>query len=340
MANPENIIPHRISSASEAREKGRAGGLRSGVARREKASLREAARLMLSMDTASPDAQRVLERMGLDPDERTNAAMVTATMIAKAAQGDVKAYEALSRNMGALDDAEGLRSDEDGSGGHPTPFRRDFALLIGKDFLRPHRLMAAEGQLEFWTMGGRGSLKSSWASLELVNHVETHPGEHAAALMKRKNALRDAVYAQVVWAIHTLGLEDDYDMPVSTLRIKKKSTGQLILFAGCDDPHKSKGLKPPFGHIGFAWFEEVDQFRGMSDIRTVMQSVARGGDRTVRVYTYNPPRTRDNWANKEISSSPTRRPCARRTSRRTSTSTWESPWASAGRCSTAWRSAR
>lgn len=299
MTNPENILPHRISSASEAREKGRAGGLRSGVARREKASLREAARLMLSMDTAAPDAQRVLERMGLDPDERTNAAMVTATMIAKAAQGDVRAYEALSRNMGALDDAEGLRSDESGPEGRGAAFCRDFALLIGKDFLRPHALMARGGQMEFWTKGGRGSLKSSWASLELVNHVETHPGEHAAALMKRKNALRDAVYAQVVWAIHALGLEDDYDMPVSTLRIRKKSTGQLILFAGCDDPHKSKGLKPPFGHIGFAWFEEVDQFRGMSDIRTVMQSIARGGDRTVRVYTYNPPRSRDNWANKE-----------------------------------------
>lgn len=188
---------------------------------------------------------------------------------------------------------------EDAADGGGRPFLRDFALLIGKDFLRPHRLMAAGEQLEFWMRGGRGSLKSSWASLELVAHVETHPREHAAALMKRKNALRDAVYSQVVWAIHALGLDGDYDMPVSTLRIRKRSTGQLILFAGCDDPSKSKGLKVPFGHIGFAWFEEVDQFRGMSDIRTVMQSVARGGDRTVRVYTYNPPRTRDNWANRE-----------------------------------------
>lgn len=178
-------------------------------------------------------------------------------------------------------------------------FARDFALLLGPDFLRAHRLMAEGSRSEFWCSGGRGSLKSSWASLELVAHVETHPGEHAAAVMKRKNQLRDAVYAQVVWAIHALGLDDEYEMPVSTLKIRKKSTGQLIFFAGCDDPHKSKGLKPPFGHIGFAWFEEVDQFRGMAEIRTVLQSVARGGDRTVRVYTYNPPRTRDNWANRE-----------------------------------------
>ena len=178
-------------------------------------------------------------------------------------------------------------------------FTRDFALHIGRDFFRPHMLIARGLQAEFWCKGGRGSLKSSWASVELVNHVETHPNEHAAAIMKRKVSLRDAVYAQVVWAIHELGLDDEYEMPVSTLKIRKKATGQVIFFAGCDDPHKSKGLKPPFGHIGFAWFEECDQFRGMAEIRTVLQSVARGGDRTVRVYTYNPPRTRDNWANKE-----------------------------------------
>lgn len=178
-------------------------------------------------------------------------------------------------------------------------FTRDFALLIGRDFFRPHMLIAREEQTELWCKGGRGSLKSSWASIELVNHIETHPDEHAAAVMKRKNSLRDAVYAQVVWAIHQLGLDDEYETPSSTLKIRRKSTGQLIFFAGCDDPHKTKGLKPPFGHIGFAWFEEVDQFRGMAEIRTVLQSVARGGDRTVRVYTYNPPRTRDNWANRE-----------------------------------------
>lgn len=178
-------------------------------------------------------------------------------------------------------------------------FTRDFALLIGRDFFRPHMLIAREAQTEFWCKGGRGSLKSSWASIELVKHIEDHPGEHAAVVMKRKNSLRDAVYAQVVWAIHELGLDDEYEMPVSTLKIRKKSTGQIIFFAGCDDPHKSKGLKPPFGHIGFLWFEETDQFKGMSEIRTVRQSAARGGERTFVVYTYNPPRTRDNWANRE-----------------------------------------
>lgn len=209
---------------------------------------------------------------------------------------DYTAVNAVNQIGKSLLDA--LPADEPDEGG--TRGRgHDFALLIGRDFFEPHRLIAQGAQLEFWEEGGRGSLKSSWASLELVLWVENHPDQHAAAIMKRKNQLRDAVYAQVVWAIHAMGLEDEYEMPVSTLKIRKKSTGQVIFFAGCDDPHKSKGLKPPFGFIGFVWFEECDQFRGMAEIRTVLQSIARGGDRTVRVYTYNPPRTRDNWANRE-----------------------------------------
>lgn len=178
-------------------------------------------------------------------------------------------------------------------------FVRDFALILGKDYFRPHRLITEGAQTEFWVKGGRGSLKSSWASLELIRHIEENPQEHAAAIMKRKNQLRDAVYAQVVWAIQTLGLTNEYETPASTLKIRKKSTGQIIFFAGCDDPNKSKGLKAPFGHIGFVWFEECDQFKGMAEIRTMLQTVARGGDKTIRIYTYNPPRTRDNWANKE-----------------------------------------
>ena len=187
---------------------------------------------------------------------------------------------------------------EERRGGSPG-FVRDFALLIGKDFFRPHMLIAREAQSEFWCEGGRGSLKSSWASIELVSHIERHPQEHAAAIMKRKDSLRDAAYAQVLWAVGALGLSGDYEATLSPLRIRKRSTGQTVFFAGCDDPDKSKGLKPPFGHIGFLWFEEADQFKGMAEIRTVRQSAARGGERTVVVYTYNPPRTRDNWANRE-----------------------------------------
>mgnify|MGYP002140177127 CR=1 FL=1 len=90
--------------------------------------------------------------------------------------------------------------------------------------------------------------------------------------MKRKADLRDAAYAQTVWAIRALGLEDGYDMPESTLRITRRSTGQKIIFRGCDNANKIKSIKVPFGYVGCAWFEEADQFAGMAVDRTYREA--------------------------------------------------------------------
>ena len=180
-----------------------------------------------------------------------------------------------------------------------APFVADFGLMLAPPFLEPHRILATSLATDLWMEGGRGSTKSSFASLELVNYIEQHPDQHGLCLMRYKNQLRDSAYAQVVWAIKELGLEDEYDMPESTLRIKKKSTGQLILFRGCDNPNKIKGVKIPFGYIGFVWVEEADMFRGMAEIRKVLQSATRGGDSAIRVFTFNPPRSKACWINAE-----------------------------------------
>lgn len=183
------------------------------------------------------------------------------------------------------------------------PFTADFGLLLAPDFLQVHRLLDAGGQyVDFWLGGGRGSMKSSCASLELVKHIETHQEQHGVVFMKYKNALRDGAYAQIVWAINALGLADDYNMPDSTLRITKKSTGQLILFRGVDNAKKIKSIKVPFGHIGIAWYEEADMFHGMAEIREVNQSVTRGGGTAVRLYTFNPPRSNRSWINEHVQS--------------------------------------
>ena len=179
-------------------------------------------------------------------------------------------------------------------------FVRDFALLLGPRFLAPHRMIADGYRGDIWLAGGRGSCKSSFCSLEVVNHIERNPDQHAVVLMKRKADLRDAAYAQVVWAIRALGLEDQYDMPESTLRITKKATGQKIIFRGCDNANKIKSIKVPFGYVGCVWFEEADQFRGMAEVRKVTQSLTRGGESCVRLYSFNPPRSERCWVNAEI----------------------------------------
>lgn len=179
-------------------------------------------------------------------------------------------------------------------------FIADFALYIGKAFVDAHRSITYREHVDYWFGGGRGSLKSSFASLQVVKHIEENPDQHAVVFMKRKVEIRNAAYAQVIWAIKTLDLEDDYYITESKLQIKKKSTGQLILFRGCDKAEKSKSIKTSFGHIGIAWFEEVDQFAGMAEIRKVCQSVTRGGDDFIRLYTFNPPRSKSCWVNVEM----------------------------------------
>ncbi len=70
------------------------------------------------------------------------------------------------------------------------------------------------------------------------------------------------------------------------------------MFFGADDPGKLKSIKVPFGYIGFLHFEELDQFAGDAEVRNIEQSVLRGGPLAYEIKSFNPPKTRDNWANK------------------------------------------
>ncbi len=154
---------------------------------------------------------------------------------------------------------------------------------------------------EFVLPGGRGSTKSSFISLIGIDLLENNPDMHMAVFRQVGETLRDSVYAQMCWAIQQLGLEYEYTCTVSPMKIVKKSTKQQIFFRGCDDPMKSKGIKPPFGYIGILWFEELDQYKGPEAIRTVTQSVVRGGDECYIFKSFNPPKSATNWANKYIS---------------------------------------
>ena len=54
----------------------------------------------------------------------------------------------------------------------------------------------------------------------------------------------------------------------------------------------------PFGAIGLAWFEELDQFDGPEEVRSVEQSVFRGGSFTLAFKSFNPPASGRSWANR------------------------------------------
>ncbi len=153
---------------------------------------------------------------------------------------------------------------------------------------------------EYVFPGGRGSTKSSFVSLNIIDLIMKNPEMHAVVMRQVADTMRGSVYQQVIWAIDALGLSDEFHCTVSPMEITRKSTGQKIYFRGADDPGKIKSIKVPFGYIGILWFEELDQFAGPEAVRKIEQSVIRGGDVAYIFKSFNPPKTISNWANKYI----------------------------------------
>ena len=156
------------------------------------------------------------------------------------------------------------------------------------------------GHTYYWLAGGRGSTKSSFVGIELPLLMLQHPDIHAVVLRKVGNTIKNSVYPQIQWGLEKLQAQGLFKYKTSPHEITRLETGQKILFFGCDDPMKVKSIKLPFGYVGIVWFEELDQFSGMEEIRNLCQSLLRGGNRYWVFCTYNPPKSRNAWVNEEI----------------------------------------
>ena len=169
--------------------------------------------------------------------------------------------------------------------------------IIGEAFYPLAHDVFEHGHTHYDLSGGRGSLKSSCVSILVPLILIRNPNTHALVLRKVGNTVRDSVYAQYLWAIDRLDMSAYWEAKVSPLELIYKPTGQKIMFRGTDDPMKIKSIKVPFGYIAVTHFEEKDQFAGRKEIRTILQSTMRGGSLFWNFESYNPPISRDNWAN-------------------------------------------
>ena len=146
--------------------------------------------------------------------------------------------------------------------------------------------------------GGRGSTKSSFIGETIPLVLMNNPNVHAVCFRKIGNTIQNSIYSQVVWGIYQLGLQALFHIPKTySTPIVYIPTGQCIFFMGLDDANKVKSIKPKFGYIGVTWFEELDQFAGENELRKVTQSTMRGGQQFWDFRTFNPPISKNNWAN-------------------------------------------
>lgn len=106
MAGQENL--KFIKSTEEAREKGRAGGIASGKARRRKRAMREAADLFLSLPVTDRRKLKKLKAKELDENDIDQQMAMIAGLVEAAQNGDAACANVIVKLLGeALPVADG-----------------------------------------------------------------------------------------------------------------------------------------------------------------------------------------------------------------------------------------
>ncbi|MGV8123104.1 MAG: PBSX family phage terminase large subunit [Candidatus Xenobiia bacterium LiM19] len=153
--------------------------------------------------------------------------------------------------------------------------------------------------------GGRMSCKSAFIALTLITLMSADDGTgnayaqgcHAVAIRKYQAYLAGSVYNRLLWAMAVLGVESEWIKHKSPLELIHKRTKNKIIFLGADETERLKSITAPAGYYKYIWFEELAELGGEEDVRSILQSLMRGGEKFAVFYSYNPPKSCNNWAN-------------------------------------------
>lgn len=171
--------------------------------------------------------------------------------------------------------------------------------IIAPSFFEIHKYIKEYKYTHYWFAGGRASTKSSFISIEIILNIMKDEYANVVVLRKVSNTLGDSVFNQLIWAIDKLGVNDYFEIHKSPMEIIYKPFGNKIIFRGSDDPQKLKSTKFRKGYCKLIWYEEVSEFFGMEEIRNINQTLMRGGEKFLVFYSYNPPKSINNWVNAE-----------------------------------------
>ena len=100
MPNEKNLIPFDQRTEEEQRDIRSAGGKASGISRRRKRSLKEAADLYLSLPVADRRTWNKIIRKGVDPEDIDNQMAMIIGLTMAATAGDAKAAKVIVDLLG------------------------------------------------------------------------------------------------------------------------------------------------------------------------------------------------------------------------------------------------
>ena len=177
--------------------------------------------------------------------------------------------------------------------------------VIAPSFFEAHKCIREEAVTHLWLPGGRGSGKSSFVSIVLMlclmRDAANDKKTHALAVRRYSATLRESVFAQLLWAAQMLGVRELWDTTMTPApKLIYRPTGQSIMLKGLDDPTKLKSLKTEEGYFKYLWVEETNELENAEKLRSLRQSVMRGGEKFVAFYSFNPPREQRAWINCEL----------------------------------------
>ena len=195
----------QFKSGQEAVKNGQKGGIASGQAKRKQKSLRELAQTLADTPIKDPKLISQMAKAGVSDDDMNWNMAVAVGLRNKAATGDSKAVEKweewVSRDSAA----------EDGTEKPLAIMRAHFWENISSNFGQLSVCAIKHRYTHYDVFGGRGSTKSSWASLMGIRLIMEHEDIHGLVLRKVGNTLRDSVYSQYIWAIGVLGVSEYWD---------------------------------------------------------------------------------------------------------------------------------
>ena len=295
--NLKKGAPYRFTKEN-ASEMGKRGQIASQEAHKRNKDMYTLTQIVADTRVSKEELREALKDLGLADDELINAALIVRGVFESAAAGNIPAVDKWEQFLerAAADYTGALTAETNRA---LSIMRANYAPNISSNFGIISVAALKHLYTHYEASGGRGSLKSSWVSLTVVRLIMERPETNALVLRKVANTMRDSVYAQYLWAIGQLGVSEFWEARRSPLELIYRPTGQRILFRGADDPMKIKSIKVPFGYIAITHFEEKDQFSGRQEIDTILQSTMRGGSDFWNFESYNPPLSRDNWANKD-----------------------------------------
>ena len=101
--------------------------------------------------------------------------------------------------------------------------------------------------------GSRASKKSKTTALNFIVRMMQYKQANLLVVRKTYSTLKDSCFAELNWAIQTLGVSKYWEAKTSPLEITFLPTNQKIYFRGLDDPFKITSITTYNGVLCWLW---------------------------------------------------------------------------------------